>query len=152
MIARAMALILLILPGVAEAQFSANVTQIGLGSPTDDDPAYPGVCAEDACRATIPLLFGNDLCVLNLRVGAPSIEGWGQIRLAMGPCRSGRVRSLSADRSLARYHLDSFGATSIVLTLPIQPPQWNGIEGLDDGVLRHADAAVRVDIIATEKH
>jgi hypothetical protein len=150
-IARTVAILLLLLPGVAEAQFRLDVTQIALGSPQEDDPAYPSACARDACRAAIPLLLGDDLCVLNVQIGAPSSDGWGQIWLALGPCRSSRVRVISNGLSSAKYHLDRFGVASMVLELSIQPRQWRGIEGLDDGV-RRADAAVRLDIIATDTH
>ncbi len=151
MIARPLAILVLLFPLIAKAEFKMEVTQVGPGSPQDDEAPYPGACAMDACRATVPLLLGDDICILNVRVGAPSSAGWGQIQLAIGPCRSGRVRSLPPATSPARYHLDSFGATSIMLALPIEPPRWMGIEGLDDGV-RHAEAAVQIDIIATTAH
>jgi hypothetical protein len=151
MIARVAALLLLLLPGVAEAQFSLDVTQVAVGSPQGDDPAYPGVCAREACRATIPLLLrDDDLCVLNLQVAAPRRDGWGQIWLALGPCRSGRTRTIAEFASSAHYHLDRLGATSVALVLPIEPPRRESGGGYDDGVV-HADVTVRLDIIATTR-
>jgi hypothetical protein len=149
MLARTAILVALLLPSVAEAQFSLDVTQIDPGS-QNDGPTGAGVCAKDACRATVPLQVGDDLCVLNLRVGAPGGDGWGQISLALGPCRSGQVRVISGDPFPARYHLDRFGAASLAIAVPIQS-QWGGIPGFDDGILR-PDASVRLDIIATANH
>ena len=153
MLARTAIIVALLLPSAAEAQFSLGVTQIEPGSQEEggsqeEDATRAGTCAKDACRATVPLRVGDDLCVLNLRVGAPGDDGRGQISAALGPCRSGRVRAISGDPFSAEYHLDRFGASSLVVAVPIQPPQWRGMTGLDDGVIR-PDAAVRLDIIAT---
>jgi len=144
MLARTAILVALLLPSTAEAQFSLDVTQIDPGS-QNDGPTGAGVCAKEACRATVPLRIGDDMCVLNLRVGAPGGDGWGQILLALGPCRSGRVRAISGDPFPAKYQLDRFGAASLTISVPIQP-QWEGIPGFDDGVLR-PDEAGRLDII-----
>ena len=149
MLARIAIVVALLLPSAADAQFSLDVTQIDPES-VEDGPALAGACASDACRATVPLRVGDDLCLLNLRVGVPGIDDWGQISSALGPCRSGKVRVISAEPLPTRYHLDRVGAASLVISLPIQP-QWNGVVGLDDGV-RRPDPAVRLDIIATAMH
>src|SRR5580700_8385995 len=148
-LARAAILVALLLPSVAEAQFRLDVTQIDPRS-QEDGLTHAGVCAEDACRATIPLQIEDDLCVLNLRVGAPRGDGRGEISLALGPCRSGQVRAIPGDPFSAQYHLDRFGAASLVIAVPVRP-QWMSIPGLDDGV-QHPNAAVRLDIIATAMH
>jgi hypothetical protein len=96
MLARIAIVVALLLPSAADAQFSLDVTQIDLGF-LEDGPAGAGACANDACRATIPLRIRYDFCVLNLRVGAPGSDGWGQITSALGPCRSGTVRVISGD-------------------------------------------------------
>ena len=150
MLARTSIVVALLLPTAAEAQVSLNVTQIDPGS-QEDGPARAGACSNDACRATVPLRVGDDLCVLNLRMGMPDRDGWGQISLALGPCRSGQVRTISGDPFSANYHLDRFGAASVAIAVPIQPPQWMGRIGFDDAV-RRPDPAVRLDIIATAMH
>jgi hypothetical protein len=145
--------VLLVLPVAAKAQFSLDVTQVGqaaVGQAAQEDyPAHTGTCAKDACRATLPVQISGDWCVLNVRVGAPDRGGNGQVLFALGPCRSTLPRAIPGDAALASYHLDRIGAASLVLPIISRPTQWDGVIGLDDGVVR-PDASVRLDIIATD--
>jgi hypothetical protein len=137
----------LLLPTVAWAQFTLDVTQIHQGPGQEDERTYHGACAKDACRATIPLQVEGDVCVLNLRVSPPDSAGNGQISQALGPCRSGRVGGMVLAGSPVAYHVDHFGAASVTLPLVLQPSEWNS--PYDDGVVR-ATPAVRLDIIANQ--
>jgi hypothetical protein len=149
MFARTALVVALLLPDVAWAQFSLAVTQIG-GRYENDGEAHTGTCAKDACRAVLPVRIGGDACVLSVRVGAPTVAGWGQILFAAGPCRSGRKLAISGNSAATGYALNRFGAASLSFVVPFQLAKWAwAMPSSDwgDGVV-HKAATVRLDIVA----
>lgn len=60
----------LLLPVVAKAEFTLDVTQTSPES-VADGPTYPGTCTKEACRATLSVQVGGSVCVLNVRVARP---------------------------------------------------------------------------------
>jgi hypothetical protein len=131
-----MALVLLVLPRFAFGQFSLVVTQIGPDGEEYGD-AYAAHCADDACRATLPVRIDRDWCVLNIRVGAPARSGTGRVILALGPCRSKKTRAISAGWTPEVYKLGQFASVSTEYDVP-----------LDDPFDIAAAFSVRLDIIA----
>jgi hypothetical protein len=143
---------LLLLPNMAHAQFSLVARQVGPGGPADDT-YYHGICAKDACRATLLVYVDNVPCVLNARVSAPNKFGGGVIKLATGPCRGGFEIEVSPGTGVASYALDQFGAAVETLRLQFQP-RTNSGEGdflacMNDGVVRPG-TSVELEIIATK--
>lgn len=147
MLARVALFIVLLLPGVAWAQFSLAVTQID-NDTREDIPTYQGVCAADACRATMPVRVGGDLCIMNVNLAAPDASLAGRVLFSVGPCRSGV--KLSNYPVSAGYFLDRLGATSQTVRMLFQPANWTpGTDDLNDAVV-HETATLRLDIIATK--
>jgi len=148
MICRILVFVALLSPCAAKAQFSLAATQIGADGEAIGD-AHDGTCTEDACRATLPVAVADDVCVLNVRVGAPERGGTGPILFAAGPCRSGRRLAVTPYPAEALYHLDRFGAATASFDVPFQAGnEGNFPNNMDDGVV-HPFARVRLDIIAT---
>jgi len=138
--------IALLLPLSARAQFSLTATQVGLAGP--DAESHAGNCSRDACRAIIPVRWGGEVCALNIRVAAPTREGWGGVMFAAGPCQSGRKVAVSPNASETGYTLDHVFAASQQFVVPLQSAAESIANKLiDDGVL-HKPVVVRLDIIA----
>jgi hypothetical protein len=143
------AMFVLLLPTVADAQFSLNATELGFGA-EQDGPTHAGTCGKDACRATLPVKLGGDVCILNIRVGAPAAEGWGSILFAAGPCRSGRMLVVKGYPASTGYVPDRFGAATLAFDVPFQSAKWANLpDGWDDAVV-HEAARVRLDIVAVK--
>ena len=151
MLARIALVAALLPPGVARAQFSLAVTQIG-GKYENDGQAHTGTCAKDACRAILPVQIGGDggdVCVLSVRVGAPTVAGSGRILFAAGPCRSGRKLAISGYPAATDYVLNQFGAASLSFVVPFQSAKWAMPSNDWDDAVVHEAATVRLDIVAT---
>jgi hypothetical protein len=54
-------------PVTAHSQFDLTVTQTGFA----DGLPVAGLCSFDACRASVAVTIGDDLCILNVRVNKP---------------------------------------------------------------------------------
>jgi hypothetical protein len=143
---------ILILPHVAQAQFSLVATQLGYRDEADG-ASYEGICSRDACRATLPIRMFGIRCVLNIRVSAPTKAGSGGVLFAAGPCEGGYRLDLGPRNSFsAKYEVDSFGAVSKTYDVPIGSSADTSLDnGMDDGVV-HPLVRVRLDVIATRRH
>jgi hypothetical protein len=128
----------------AAAQFSLVVTQIDAGR---QDPVE-ATCSHDACRATLAAKFGGDVCILNIRVGAPSHRRTGSVRIAAGPCRSGRAMFTPESAKQSSYTVDDFGAFTETIQLPVGSSPW--ADDRSDLVFR-TGISLRIDVIANGK-
>ncbi|HTW72858.1 MAG TPA: hypothetical protein VME47_23480 [Acetobacteraceae bacterium] len=132
---------------MARAEFTLDVTQVGYDGGSEG-PTYAGTCAGAACRATLPVKLGGDLCILNVWVGAPAGDGEGSVRFSAGPCRSGQRLAIVDFPVWAGYGIDRFGAATKTFNVPFHPAggaTYSG--GIDDGVF-HSSVSIRLDIIA----
>jgi hypothetical protein len=128
----------------ALAQFSLVVTQTDAGK---ENPVE-ATCSHDACRATLAAKFGGDVCILNIRVGAPSHRGTGTVEIANGPCRSGRAIFTPESAKQSFYTVDDFGAFTETIQLPVGSKPW--ADDRSDLVLR-TGISLRIDVIANGK-
>jgi len=113
---------------VARAEFTLDVTQVGYDG-ASEGPTCAGTCAATACRATLPVKIGVDLCILNVWLGVPRIL-WaggpaggpiGRIRFAAGSCRSGAKAAIAGYPASAWYYPDRFGAVSKTFYVQFEP-------------------------------
>ena len=88
--------------------------------------SYPALCAEDVCRAAVPVNLGrHHACMVNAWVAAPGWSGGGLLLLSIGPCRPGFAHATSPAGDVSHvFSLDRLGAASFVVALPNVTDDW----------------------------